>query len=231
MIIKLKEREKTGGHSAHQMRGLGEVPVVVYGQGVESRSFSLPESVATKLLREQGTSSLLDIEVPGSTDTQKVIVHDWQSNPLTGRIEHMDFYQVRMDKALHTEIALEFIGISPAVKDLGGILVKQMTQVPIECLPNDLVHNISVDISALKVIDDSLRVKDLVLPAGIKIRLDAEDMIVSVASPRSEAEISALSEATTADVSAVEVIGAKKEDEASKEEGAKDAKEENTAKK
>lgn len=185
------------------------MPAVLYGAGAAGQHFSLAQTAADKL-RRLGAAGLLNLEIQPTGDTVAAIAHDWQRHSVSGRVEHIDFYRVRMDKALHTDIALEFIGLAPAVKDLGGTLVKQMTVLPVECLPKDLAPSIIVDIGKLASFEDYLRVKDLILPAGVKVRLEPEAIVAAVAAPRSEEELASLSGEVKADVAAVEVVGEKK---------------------
>lgn len=221
-VVQLGKREQLGTQAARKLRRHGSVPAVVYGAGTASRSFMVPEVSARKLLRERKGAAILDVELPGEKAI-KALVQDWQAHPVSGRIQHIDFYQVRMDKPISTDIALEFTGSSPAVKDLGGTLVKQMTVLPVECLPKDLVPSLAVDIGKLASFEDVLRVKDLVLPPGIKARLGEDEMVAAVAAPRSEEELAKLSGEVKADVSAVEVLGEKKAEEEEKGEGKAEA--------
>lgn len=212
ITVQLEKREQLGTKAVRKLRREGVVPAVLYGAGAKARSFGLSEVAARKLLREQKGTSLLDVELPDK-ETIKALAQDWRRHPVSGRIQHIDFYQVRMDKPVNTDIALEFIGDSPAVKDLGGTLVKQLTVLPVECLPKDLVPSLAVDISKLATFDDYIRVKDLLLPLGVKARLGDEEMVAAVAAPRSEAELAELAGEVKGDVAAVEVISEKKAEE------------------
>lgn len=212
-LLTLKTRTDVGRRTATRLRRAGQVPGVIYGDQTPSRSFSLSESLVAKILKEQGTSAMLDVQLEGEDQAVKAIVHAVQSHPLTGRPEHIDLYQVRLDKVLHTEVPLHFAGTSQAVKDFGGILVKQGDHLAIECLPADLPHAITISIDSLKSFGDSIRVKDLVLPAGVKVKLAPEAILVNVAAPRSEAELEALKGEVKADVATVEVLTEKKKEE------------------
>lgn len=221
ITIQLEKRANLGKRASHALRRQKRVPAVLYGAGAAG-SFSLSEMAARKLLRERKGAAILDVELPGAKAI-KALVQEWHAHPVSGRIQHIDFYQVRMDKPISTDIALEFIGSSPAVKDLGGTLVKQMTVLPVECLPKDLAPSISVDISKLASFEDVLRVKDLILPPGIAARIGEEEMVAAVAAPRSEEELAKLSGEVKADVSAVEVLGEKKAEGEEKGEGKAEA--------
>jgi len=223
--IQLKIREQKGTSKVKSLRESGQIPGVIYGDNIPSRNFSIADSALMKIMREKTGTGLFDIKMEGEDSPVKAILHDLQKDPVTGRNVHVDFYQVRMDKKLHTDLNLEFVGESSAIKDLGGILVKQKTELPIECLPSDLISSVDVDISSLKSFEEVIRVKDIALPKGIMVmHLDPEEIVVSVSAPRSEAELEDLEKSAEADVSAVEVQGAKKEEgaEAGKEGDAAD---------
>jgi large subunit ribosomal protein L25 len=109
-----------------------------------------------------------------------------------------------MDEKIKTEVELVFVGDSPAVKELSGVLVKNMDKVEIECLPADLPSSIEVDISPMKTFDDYIYVKDLKIGKGVEIELDLETVVALVSPPRSEEELKGLEEKVESDVTTVE---------------------------
>lgn len=218
--IILKKRAGSGSLESTKTRRGGDVPGVIYGEGVGSRNFCIAEGAVNKILKHKGGSALFDVQLEGETGAVKAILQALQKDPVSDRPVHIDLYQVRMDKALHTEIPLHFTGIAAAIKDLGGTLVKQHDHLPIECLPGDLVQDLEVSIEPLKTFEDHIKAKDLKLPSGIKLRLDPETILLSVSAPRSEAELAALSGEVKADVSAIEVLTEKKKEGEEGEEAA-----------
>jgi len=126
---------------------------------------------------------------------------------------------VKMTEKLRTEITLRFIGESAAVKELGGVLVKNLDHIKVETLPVDLVPEIPVDIARLKTFDDLIHVKDLAVPKGITV-LDKEDEVVAlVTPPRSEEELAALEKEAVDEKAAVESIEGVKEEKGADEAG------------
>ena len=121
----------------------------------------------------------------------KVLINDIQRHPLSGQIIHIDFYKVKMTEKLTTDIPLVFVGESKAVKELGGILVKTLDHVKVECLPQDLVHELTVDLSSINTFDDAIHVSDLSLPSGLKVLTHGEEAIARVQPPRTEEEFKA----------------------------------------
>ena len=118
----------------------------------------------------------------------KVLIQDIQIDPVTDRYLHIDFYQIKMGEKIHAKIPFKFVGQSRAVRELGGILETSLKEVEVECLPNDLVHEIKVDLSVLNAFDDVIYIKDLQIPPGIKVLLDKDSAVAVVNQPRTEKE-------------------------------------------
>lgn len=213
------------GKQVKTLRSEGLVPAVLYGHKQESISLTIPGHDFAKTYRDAGSSSLLDLTVKGEKSARKVLVHDIQIDPLTAKIQHVDFYLVNMKEKLQTEIPLEFVGTAPAVDSEGGTLITVRSEVNVECLPQDLVHSIEVDISSLATFDDVIRIKDIKIPAGIEVLDEEDEVVVSVTEPRSEEEMAALDEAVednVADVVSETESGTDKAPEDAAEEGEKD---------
>ncbi len=206
------KRTVTGKH-VKTLRRTGQIPGVLYGHGVAPLSVTVQRVELGATYREAGESALVDFVVEGATPV-KVLIKDVQLHPLRSTIEHVDFHQIRMDEKLITEIPLKFIGESPAVKSLGGTLIRNIVHLKVECLPQDLVHEIIVDISSLTEFNKGLEVKDLVIPKGLKVMAPADEMVVLVAAPRTEAELESIKGEVKEDVSqVVKVEKDKKEDD------------------
>jgi large subunit ribosomal protein L25 len=182
------------GKQVKQLRTQGLLPAVVYGHNQASLSLTVPEKEFGKLFREVGSTTLIDLAVDGGKAT-KVLVHAVHKDPRRGHAIHVDFYLVNLKEKLHTAIPLVFEGVADAVDVLGGNLITVKDEVQVECLPQDLVQEITVDISVLKTFDDVIRISDITVPAGITITDDLEETVLSISAPRSEEEIAALDEA------------------------------------
>ena len=206
-------------------RAARRVPAVIYGNKVANQSLFLDYNQFEKMYRAAGESNLIDLTIDGSQST-KVLVHDVQRNPLTGMYSHVDFYQVNMKEKVHASIPLNFIGVSSAVKDMAGTLVRTMDEVKVKCLPGDLIPHIDVDISVLADFDKSIRVSDLKVPASFEVESHADETVASVDRPRSDAEMAALNEEVKIDVSAIEKVEGKKKEEDAEEGDKKDEKKE-----
>lgn len=190
--LKAKPRTELG-KKTNALRRAGFLPAVIYGEGIESRSISVPYKDFEKVYREAGESTLLTLDVEGKK--YNVLIHDLFRDPLKGQPLHADFYAVRMDKVIRTKVPVEFIGESPAVKNEGGILIKIIQELEVEALPQDLPHSINLDISSLSTLESKLFIKDILVPKAVKVMADPGDTIVLVEPPRSVEELAAIKEA------------------------------------
>lgn len=163
------------------------IPAVLYGNGLETKSLKLKRVDFDKIFSAAGESNLISLEVDG--ETSKVLVKAIQRDVLKHTVSHIDFYQVNMKEKITTEIPLHFINESKAVRELGGMLMRNLNEVAVECLPNDLVDHIDVDISVLNTFEDSIQIQDLNFPASLKVlHNNPEDMVVSVVAPKAQVE-------------------------------------------
>lgn len=206
-------RRTAAGKRARSLHAEGHIPAVLYGHGVASLNLAVEANEFQKIFRQASSSSLVDLTI-GDQAPVKVLIQAVQRHPTRNNVTHVDFYQVRMTEKLEAEIELKLVGESSAVKEQGGILIRTLDKVRVECLPSDLVPSIDVDVSKLKTFDDHIKISDLVVPPGITILDGADEIIAGVTPPRSEAEIEALSGAVTEDVSAVGTVETKKPEEA-----------------
>jgi len=219
------QKRETIGKKVKRYRKDGMVPAVLYGGKSKNAT---PLLVSGKefgaVYKKAGESSLVELEL-SEKDIRHVLVHEVSRHPVTETFLHVDFYEVRMDEKIKTKIPLLFTGESAAVKNDGGLLVKVLHEIEIECLPADLPHDLTVDISVLAKFHDSIRVKDLKLPKGVEALAPAEETIALVNEPRSEAEISGLSEAVdeSAAISSIKTEGEEKRAEKAAAEAAKEA--------
>lgn len=176
------------GKKVRKLRKVDKIPAVVYGHGLASRAIEVEGLSFEKIFEEVGESSLLDLVIDDKAPV-KVLVHDLQFNPLSNKISHIDFYQIKEKEKVTVEVELKFIGESLAVKEKGGTLVHNLTKIKIECLPNDLVHEIEVNVFSLNDFNDLIRIKDIKIPPGIKVLQDLEEVVVSVSAPKAEGEV------------------------------------------
>lgn len=190
------------------LRAEGFLPAVVYGRSQESTPITLSRKEFDKVFRAAGESSV--ITLVGLGDKKDALISEVSVHPVSGETLHADFYAIQKGQTVTVSVPLEFEGISPAVKDLGGILVKVMHELEIEVEPSELPHGIVVDISALKTLDDQITVADLKLPKSAKLDIDPEEVVAMVSLAQEEGESAPM------DISQIEtsVERGKKEEEA-----------------
>lgn len=205
------------------LRGKGKLPAVFYGRKEKSTPIVLNQIDFKKVWKEAGESSIVTLKT-GKGDLGAVI-HEVQFDPVKDEPTHVDFYVVEQDKPIEVGVPLEFVGVSPAVKDLGGTLVKVLHELEIEALPKDLPHSLTVDISVLAEIGSQIAAKDIKLPAGVKLKTKESDVVALISEAMKEEEIEKPPEAI--DMSAIEVEKRGKEEAPA--EGGEETKGENKA--
>jgi len=216
-IILKSEKRTVLGKKVKSLRNDGLIPVVLYGKDFKTQSLSVKKTELEKVLSKAGTSTIVDLEIEGG-DNHKILLHEPQRDAVYSKILHVDFYKVNMKVKIHTEIPLEFVGVSTAVEDLEGNLIINKDALEVECLPDDLVNHIEVDISVLKTFEDIIKVEDLKIPAGIEVQDDKEEIIAQVTPPRSEEELEAMETETAADEEKEKIEGMESTAEAEKAE-------------
>ena len=180
---KLSAVKREDAVSANALRSGGFVPLELYGNKEENVHLKAKANEFTKLFNQAGESALIDLVVD-DVEVGKILVKAIQTDAVKDNIIHADLYKINMNEKITTEIPLSFEGMAPAVKEHGGILVKQVDSVHVQCLPGDLVHEIIVDLAVLVSFDESISIKDLKLPEGIEVLNDETVMIANVAEPR-----------------------------------------------
>lgn len=194
----------------------GTIPAVLYGKGIENVLVRVDSKGFQDVFSQVGESAVFKLLL-GGKDERNVIVKEVQRNILDGRPIHADFYQVRMDEEIEAKVEVGFIGEAPAVKELGGVLVKNMDEIEVKCLPGDLPPRIVVDVSGLKTFDDYIYVKDLKVSDKVELLVDPETVVAMVLPPRSEEELAELEAEVKEDVTQVEGIVKEEKPEEEKE--------------
>lgn len=194
-MLELKAQvRKVLGKKTKVLRRTGFLPAVLYGENVPSRPITVSYRDFVRVYRETGESILLKLELEGKSFN--VLIYDLKKDAFSGNSLHADFYAVRMDKEIKTKVPVEFIGESPAVKNEGGILVKVLQEIEIETLPQNLPHGLRIDLTGLSSVGSRLFIKDILLPKGVRITINTEEVVVLVEAPRSEEELTILKEKT-----------------------------------
>lgn len=200
------------GKRVKKYRLEGKTPAVLFGVTPESTPIVIDTKAFLAVYAKAGESTLIDVVLDNGTPI-KTLVSEIQVHPVTSRILHVDLRRVDMNKTITASVKLNFVGESIAVKSMGGTFVSQIDEVTIKCLPSQLMHEITVDISKLTTFDATITIGELSVPAGVTIENNPETIVAMVEAPRSEEEMAALNEAVVADVTQVEKVEKKKKEE------------------
>jgi len=184
--LSARPRADVGRNSVKHLRSRGVVPAVIYGHKDQPANLEInTREIAAVLKHAIGENILVELDIAGTPKLS--LIQEVQHHPVRGDILHVDFLEVAMDEVLHTEVPVEPFGEADGVKNFGGLLEHSLRSLAIECLPKDLPEIIRVDVSALGL-NQSLHVRDLVLPAGVKATTDGDLTVFIVAEPKVEVE-------------------------------------------
>lgn len=212
MISLSATTRKEFGKKTAVLKHQGRIPAVVYGPGVKNVAIDIDEKEFKKVFHKAGESSLIELAVEGEKEKKPVLVHEIQKDPVSDRIIHIDFFQASLKEEVEVAVPLVFEGVALAEKDLGGTVVKNMLEIEVKALPQNLPHEIKVDISSLNTFEDHILVKDLVLPKDVTVLKKPEEIVVAVLPPQKVEE--ELAKEITENVEDVEKVEkAKKEEE------------------
>jgi large subunit ribosomal protein L25 len=192
------------GQKVKGLRAEGLIPAVLYGRGMDSLNIQIPVEVLDTVYQKAGESTLIYVTV--GQETHPTIIAEVSTHPVSGAYIHADFQKVRLDEKVTAEVLLVYVGESDAVKNFNGVLVRNISEVEVEALPQDLPHEIEVDLSVLKNIDEHISISDLKLEKAKIIGHEPDDIIVTVQEPKSQEALDAELAAPTSDVSAVEEV-------------------------
>lgn len=166
------------GKKVKKLREKGILPAVLYGPKTETASLEINEKEFEKVFQGAGESSLISLEV----DKKKflVLIHAIEIDVLSKKPIHVDFYQPRLDEEITAVVPLVFEGESLAIKESGGTLIKNIHEIEVKALPQNLPHEIRVNIDKLKTFEDNILIKDLVVAKEIKILKGPEEIVALV---------------------------------------------------
>ncbi len=214
-MLNLSARIRSKDESVNQLRKEGKLPAVVYGYQIDNLAIKMDRVDFEKAQREAGESTLIKIDLKDEEGkkmkkTPTVLIQETQEHPVTDEFTHVDFYQPDLKEKVQVEIPLEFVGESLAVKEEDGTLVRNLSEVTIEALPESLIHDIEVDVSVLETFDDVIKVKDLDTPDKVEIMEDDDTVVALVSRPQDIDE--ELEEPIDEELEDIEVVGEKEEE-------------------
>ncbi len=187
IVVAAQNRAETGKNVNRRLRTKGLIPGVLYGSAKKPVPVSVsPKEIGSILRSKTGENTLFDLELDGSR--RKVILKEFQIEPLKGSLLHADFYEVALDRALHVNVHVELLGTPVGVKVQGGIVDWVTRELEVECLPADIPEKITVDISHLEI-GKHVRVAEIKAPDKVKILTETDVVIAHVVAPRAEEEV------------------------------------------
>jgi len=200
-MLKLEAKKRDiVGKKVKTIRDNGGLPAVLYGPKEDTTSITIPAKDFLVVWKEAGETTVVSLKIEGGD--KDVMIHDVSVDPLNGTPVHVDFYAIEKGKKVEVSVPLEFIGVAPAVKELGGTLVKVLHELEVEALPNNIPHELTVDISSLVDFESHIAVKDIKLPEGVSAKNDPNETITLVSQPKDEEDEE---ESASVDFSQVEV--------------------------
>jgi large subunit ribosomal protein L25 len=206
-MITLDIQTRESAVKVGELRKNGYMPAVFYGKKTPSTPISISQKDFIRVWKEAGESGVVTLK---GKETVDVLIHDVAMDPRTDAPVHVDFYVFEKGKKIEVSVPLTFIGVSPAVKDLGGNLIKVLRELKVMADPQHIPHEIEIDISALATFEDQILAGAITLPVGVVLEENENEVVAAVEEPRTEIEeVSA-----PVDLSAIEV-----EKKGKKEEG------------
>ena len=186
--LEVSKREITG-KKVRFLRREGTLPVNLYGSGIKSMPLQVDNKSVKQVLSQAGKTDLITLKIAGTKTPRKVLIREVQINRLTDELLHIDFYQVKMTEKIKTDVPLVFTGEAPVLKsNKNSSLLRLISALTIEALPDALPHSFEVDVSNIEDINQAIHVKDINLGEGVTLVGDPEQMIIKVTETRREAE-------------------------------------------
>lgn len=198
-MLTLKAEIRDTKTAPETIRLSGKVPAVFYGKKEASTAIAVPKVAFLKVWKEAGEYSVINLETP--IGVKESLIQDVDLDPVTGAPRHADFYVFEKGHMVEVELPIEFVGVAPAVKELGGTLVKVLHKLKVEAMPKDLPHGLTVDISSMANFGDQVTARNITLPSGVTLKENIEEVVALVSAPREEKE----EEVVPIDLSAIEV--------------------------
>ncbi len=198
------ENRTITGRAVRALRRQNILPAVIYGHGFKAMPIQVDVIQFKKVYSKAGESTMVYVMLNGQK--HPAIIQDLVMDPISDEFIHADFHKVRLDEKITATVPLVFTGVSVAIKDLKGILVKNIDKVEVIGLPQDLPHEITVDIGVLVNFQSHVLLKDLIKSDKITIKGNIDEIVALVQQPISEDELKKQLEVSTGSAEEVELI-------------------------
>ncbi len=204
MAIALAYEKRSVREKPKALRKTGKVPAVFYGSKQKTTSVMISAKEFVKVFKKAGENTVVVLQ--DGNESVETLIQAVDRHPVSSAVLHVDFYAFEKGQKLKVKVPIEFTGVAPAVKELGGVVVKVLRELEIEATPKDLPQKISVDITTLVSFESVITAKEISLPSGVLLITNPEEVVVSVYEPKEEAV-----EEVPVDLSAIEVAKKGKE--------------------
>ena len=158
------------------------IPAILYGPKIKNISLIINLKEFSEVYKKAGESTLINLKIKNKPDSL-VLIYDVAKDVFTGKPIHVDFYQPILTEEIEATVPLVFEGEAPAVKELGGTMIKGIQEVEVKALPQNLPHEIKVNVNALKAFEDEILIKDLKVEQGVRILREPDEIVANVAEP------------------------------------------------
>lgn len=184
-----EKRDKTTKGTLRSIRQSGKIPAVLYGRGAETMALVLQEKeFLSSVHTEHGTNVILSLHIPGEKKAQTAIVKEIQVDPIKRNILHVDLFRVSLTQEIETKIPVEVVGIAPGVQNSGGVLDRIVRDITVKCKVGNIPNKVEVNVSSLEI-GDAVTLKELAVPADVKVIGDPETIVLTVIPPAKEEEV------------------------------------------
>src|SRR5256714_11331124 len=176
--LEVRERETRGTRPSRRLRGQGLIPGVLYGQGKTPHAICVPERELRRALTGSGgLHAILDVVLEGQTTHHHAVLKEYQQDPIRGRLTHVDFHEVRLDRPIQAQVSVQLVGEPAGVKE-GGVLSQVNREVNVEALPMEIPEHLELDVSEM-AIGDTLRLVELPPMEGVTYLDDPEETVLA----------------------------------------------------
>jgi len=204
MELSAQARSVTG-KQVKRLRTQGKVPLIVYGYKTDPVNLQSVEFDTRRAIAKAG-GQLMALRIEGEDEPRMTLAREVQRDIITGKLIHVDFYEVDITERIEVEVPLTLVGEPPMV-DMGqAVLMQVLNSVDIECLPTDIMQTIEVDVTKLVTLDDEIHVRDLVVPANVEMLTNRDELVAKLEPVLEEEEEEVEEVAAAPSVEDVEVI-------------------------
>jgi len=168
------------GKKTRFLRRRSITPTHLFGHGIESLALQCDTAELQRLITQGGTTRLIDLKIEAEKRPRSVFIREIQRDELNGQLLHVDFYQIKKTEKITADIPIVLMGETPATRSKENIIYQELTQLGVECLPENLPPQIEIDLSSLEEVDQAIYVRDIILDPDIAVTTDTDQLIVKV---------------------------------------------------